>query len=815
MPNIPFKYSRMVEGKLKLGKFGAVVSLILCLSHVSSSIAQKTIHGHVRDMKTGEVLPIANIWVEGSYNGTITNEQGEYVLRLKQVPATILVRYIGYESRRITIIEGSPGEHNILLRPTVIELEPIVVTGEDPAVNIMRKVIQKKLEWRSILQTFKAEAYSRVVLENDSCIVSIWESASEVFWDQQKGFREIIKSKAGTNNVRPEQNFAFASDLSNLYDDNIEIMEFKVIGPTHPKALVYYDFKLDGYRQLDDKTVYDISVTPKSKLQPTFKGRISVLDEAYAVISVDLEPSDSILFPPPIREFNIHFKQQFHNFGQAFWLPVDIQMEGDIKVGFVGLSIPTIKYGQISRLTDYRVNVQLPDTLYKGKKRIHMDSLSVKQDTLFATASRVIPLTEAESGAYESLDSSMTLQKAFKPTGFLARFTQMSISSEETEASITISDRQTKSKNILSGLSPQFRYNRVDGFHLGAKYDRSLFKSFNYKLIGAYKTGLKRWSYQAGINYRWGKEGNGSIDVYYRNGVDTRTLSEHDPWILNSLHALLGSEDYFDYYWNKRWRAYIGYGFNKIRTRVSMGFNSEYHSSIGKTTDFDLLGRNHVQRPNSPIQEGRLRSLWAYVVIGQGHVPWGVIGQNGITFFVEHSSPDFLSSDFSYTRYQLAIDGHFSTFLRRRFLPNGVDFRLVAGTATGMLPIQLFRATDARMGAFSPFGTLRGLRGRPLEGEKYVGLFLEHNFRTVPFELLGLRGLAKAGLGIIIHGAVARTWISDSRKNQLNHLFGYEDEWYREVGFSLNGIFGLARVDFTRRLDRPAFFVGFGVARMF
>ena len=53
------------------------------------------------------------------------------------------------------------------------------------------------------------------------------------------------------------------------------------------------------------------------------------------------------------------------------------------------------------------------------------------------------------------------------------------------------------------------------------------------------------------------------------------------------------------------------------------------------------------------------------------------------------------------------------------------------------------RTVDGSLGFFRPFGGLRTLDGYPYEGEKYLGLFWEHNFRTVPFEILGLRGLAR------------------------------------------------------------------------
>ena len=55
----------------------------------------------------------------------------------------------------------------------------------------------------SLIKTFKADAYTRFTLENDSGIVTIAESVSEVYWDREKGPREVIKSKKQTDNLNP------------------------------------------------------------------------------------------------------------------------------------------------------------------------------------------------------------------------------------------------------------------------------------------------------------------------------------------------------------------------------------------------------------------------------------------------------------------------------------------------------------------------------------------------------------------------------------------------------------------------------------
>ena len=130
-----------------------------------------------------------------TYRGTITNNNGEYILKIASLPAKVKFSYIGYRSQIIVISESSPARHDILLEPSIIEMAEIVVTDEDPAVNIMRKVIERKQQWREELETYAAEAYSRMTIENDSGIVMISETISKAFWGREKGPREIVKIK--------------------------------------------------------------------------------------------------------------------------------------------------------------------------------------------------------------------------------------------------------------------------------------------------------------------------------------------------------------------------------------------------------------------------------------------------------------------------------------------------------------------------------------------------------------------------------------------------------------------------------------------
>ena len=780
--------------------------LFLLLSH--TLFAQRTIQGTVKNAETGLALGYTNIQVADTYQGTITNRDGHFMLRLKSLPATLVVRYIGYENENVEITANSPEQISIHLMPTPVQAPTIVVTSDDPAVGIMAQVIKNKQQWRSALKSYKASAYTRAALENDTSIVSISESTSDLFWHHEKGSRELVRSKRETSNIGSDDNFAFAGVLPNLYDDDIEIMGFSMIGPTHPDALKHYHVKMTGERRLGDKTVIDIDIRPKNKLQPTFVGRVSVLYEDAAMIDVDVKPNQAMLFPTPIKEMNVHFKQQYADFGGNFWLPVDVRIDGDIAIGMTGLSFPKIKYNQVSRLSDYAVNIPLPDSLYAGRKAFRVDSLASKQDTLLAAAADRIPLTARESEAYATLDSTMTLAKAFRPRGALARFVDVDAENDGGnggQASATF--------GIASGLGPTLLYNRVDGFRGGAGWDRRFFKRWRVRGHAAYSFGLKRGSGGAGTDLRLSRWLTMKAD--WKNESAVWTPSWNTPLAINSADFLIRGQDHFNWLWRRGWNTELAFRIRKLRSRVSLIAADWQHEAMEKSTDWSIFHRDDVKRDNPAPETARLRTVTAKLTVGGDFVPWGTVGNNRFELSVERSDPAFWHSDANYTRFEAFWEGRIPTLLRRRFLPMALDFRITAGTHTGTLPAERLFTMDGRMGGFTPFGTFRTLRNGRVMGDQYLGVFWEHHFRTVPFELLGLRSLAQRGLGILLHGASGRTWLNSDRRAQMPQNFVYWDQWQHELGLSVTGLFDFLRIDVTQRLGGGGLYAGFSVARLF
>ena len=796
--------------------------LLFLLMMTTAAFGQKVIKGVVRDDKTGKSLPSANIIIKNSYHGTVTNRDGRYSLSIPDslLPATVKVSYIGYKSAVRTIKAGSASQQSFRLKPSIKKMKQIVVTNENPAVRIMKLVIEHKQQWWGRLRTYKAEAYTRQNLMRDTTMVMITESASKEYWSRQKGPREVLKWRHQTANISAGENFAGVRYLPNFYDDNIQIAGFRLVGVTNPLAFSYYKFKLLGRLSRDGQTVYRIKVIPQKNLQPLFKGTVYVLDKKYALLKVNLKPNKVVRFPPPVRDFNLSYMQQFSNFGGDFWLPVDVRINGTIKISMVGLHFPKLKFRQLSKISNYQVNIPLPDSLYASKNVVSVDTTSLSRDSIASVMTvKPVPLSGREQHAYASLDSSQTLVKMLQPSGFLARFINLSNNSGSTNKTHHDTTKSGLGRvNIPGNFSPRGRYNRVDGLFAGLKYSVDPWKGLKISAEGGYSTANAKWSYGGGLHYRW-SDGRLSPQIGIRYQVHTtpQYSSQIITPTLASISNILGYPNYFDYFREKALMFSGALTDQRTHLGLRVSFKSANQHSLQTRTAYDILGQHRKPRINPAINAGHLNALnfTAGYHLNKGYT-FGVIGRKRIALKMEISDPA-LGSDFTFNRYAAHIDWSFSTFFKRRIFPNTLNISLDAGTFSGRLPLQQMGIVDVAPNIVSPFGALRAARFRPYEGEQFLALNVEHDFRTVPFELLGLNYLVRHNIGLIAFAGAARTWTSAQRKRQIFNRTGYvlnsTNGTHLEAGLSINGLFNLFRVDFAKRIDKPVFLVGVSVTR--
>ncbi len=770
-------------------------SILAVFIFVSASFAQGVynVGGRVTDSKSGEPIAAANVRVAGSARGTITNLDGSYLLSLPAGDYTLVFSYVGYRTDSLRVTLNSNISRNVKLEPAEILMPEVVSIAEDPAYAIIRRAIARKHEWSKLLHSYEFKAFTRQMFYRDTSIAAITESYTDGFWRQGDTLCEVVSQKRETKNLPEMLMTASVGEIVNFTDDIIDIIGYKFVGPIAEDALDHYKYRLIRTFRKDGVTVYDIEIIPDSRIVPLFAGQISIADSSYAVVGIDVKPNEALNIPF-VSNLKLNFTQRYSLYDEKFWMPTDIIADMGGKVSLVGLNFPNIVFDQTSVIYDYRINSEIPDSIFKKSKRqLVVDSNATRYDSTFWSSHEVLPLTAVEQKAYKTLDSTQTLQKQFKPTGATASI-------------------------LGSGSSLSFvkyldiRYDRVEGLFLGGTYTYTSGKRNVSITIGnegastsIYSTG---WRVNAAAGYgisdrifKW------HLGVVYplikmnklELGADVYRDIAHFPdgdfypSIMTSVFSLFGRNDYQDYYMTYGWKAFLNtQPFNSFTASIS--YLSEQERTAFQHTNFNIMTFGHIYRANPAIDDGQMRSMQFDVRYGEQKTLLGLVSANAIELSAEYSSPSITGSEFNFSRYYLTASYHFSTFLRSYLFPPQLQVSFAGGTSTGTLPPQREFVLDSQLGRFETFGVLRSAYPREFVGDRFIMVSVEHNFRNVPFLMLDIPFLYRSGMEVLVDGAAAQSWM-----NGLSTTNG----WYYEAGIGIGKIFGLIRADLTYRLSRP------------
>lgn len=104
-----------------------ILSWIVCFSMLGFTLAQHTVTGKVVSAEDGSPLPGVAILEQGTTNGTITNLDGDYTLKVSSPNASLVFSFVGMETQTIPI-EGKT-RIDVTMQPSAIGLDEVVVTA--------------------------------------------------------------------------------------------------------------------------------------------------------------------------------------------------------------------------------------------------------------------------------------------------------------------------------------------------------------------------------------------------------------------------------------------------------------------------------------------------------------------------------------------------------------------------------------------------------------------------------------------------------------------------------------------------------------
>ncbi len=120
-----------------------------------SMLHAQTLQGVVTDHTTGETLPGANIIVEGTTRGTVTDNYGEYSLSLSPGTHRIVFRFVGYASIEveITIDENETKTRDVEMHPDSHTFDEVVVIGYGSQKKIVTTGAISRIDAEEIAST--------------------------------------------------------------------------------------------------------------------------------------------------------------------------------------------------------------------------------------------------------------------------------------------------------------------------------------------------------------------------------------------------------------------------------------------------------------------------------------------------------------------------------------------------------------------------------------------------------------------------------------------------------------------------------------
>lgn len=106
-----------------------LVSLVFLLT--VTALPAQTVFGIVRDSSTHETIPYCSILVKGTTTGTTCDDQGAFHISLDQLPATLVIRSVGYTTREITVTNAGTALR-VALMPQTYFMKEVVIGAQVP-----------------------------------------------------------------------------------------------------------------------------------------------------------------------------------------------------------------------------------------------------------------------------------------------------------------------------------------------------------------------------------------------------------------------------------------------------------------------------------------------------------------------------------------------------------------------------------------------------------------------------------------------------------------------------------------------------------
>ena len=599
-------------------------SLLIILIGLISFSSFSQINGIVKDNKN-QTLPFVNIYVENTYIGTTSNEEGNYELNIRKADTyTIVFQFLGYKTVKKTVkIETFPYTLDAILAEEEISLNEVVVnSNENPANKIIRKAIEFRKSNLEKINSYKADFYSRGLIRiknapekifgqdigdlgggldsTRSGVIYLSETISKIeFLRPDKLKEKITGSKVSGDDSGFSFNTAIDVDY-NFYDNTIELGN-QIISPIANNAFSYYNYKLDGIFY-DDKgnLINKVTVIPKRENDPIFAGTIYIVENQWTIYALELDITGTQARIPAADVITI--KQDF-SYSETDKVWAKISQKIDFKYAIFGIKGD----GRFTAVySNYIFNPEITKKEF-GREIVAFEDNANKKDSTFWQAIRPVPLTDEEITDYIKKDSIQVVRdsKTYKDSidGVNNKFKIGKLFSGYNYSNTY----KNWNAGITSPIST-FTFNTVQGWNANiSAYYRKNYDEYKryFSLSGTVNYGFSddRLRGTLAATYKFNNISRPFLTI--SGGITTQQFNASEPISrsLNSGFSLFSEQNYMKIYENSFAQiAYSNELFNGFRLNSSISYQNR--KALFNTTDQAWYPKdNREYTSNNPLDD--------------------------------------------------------------------------------------------------------------------------------------------------------------------------------------------------------------------
>jgi len=528
--------------------------MLLMMTFVFMVSNAQNISGRIVDASTGDSIPYASAIYKG-HNVMVSSDAGGCFNIARHNGWYLTFSAVGYKPKKIfiknnlvgvLIIELEPSEANALEGVTVRSKRNKYSRKNNPAVELMKRVIEAKK--RTDLNNhdfYQFNKYQKITLAFNDIKPSELESD---FFQKKKwmlnhvepspytgklilpiSVDETVTKRVYRKSPRSEKDIIIGQsttgiselietgDILNsvlkdiftdvdIYDDQVRLLQHPFTSPIGKNAIGFYRFYIEDTVYVANDLCYHLQFLPNNQQDFGFRGELYIIADSTLHVkrcNLTIPIQSDVNFVD-----NLQIMQEYTKLPNGEWaLSVDDM--------FVELSLTSFLSKAVvmrtTRLNDYAFD-EIPKKLFKGKGKERREADAMMRNKDFWAQYRAVDLTKSE-GSMDDFVRGLENMKGFKYIIFGARAL--------IENFVETGNKEHPSKVDIGPINTMITRNFVDGMRTRASAQTTANTSKHWFLSGYYAHGWqsKKNYYKGELTYSFNKK------EYLPREYPRRTLS--------------------------------------------------------------------------------------------------------------------------------------------------------------------------------------------------------------------------------------------------------------------------------------------------